>query len=128
MAEPKEIKSSEEDENAIAVVQDDDSADEEEKTLTHESPAKSKKKKKKSKLKKLLSGKPKIHLADVEDAITSATPEDKKSLSKEEQMKLEEIIKQMNQMVAGGRKDIADHKFWKTQPVIKFGIVNRGVG
>lgn len=85
--------------------------------------SKSKKKKKKSKLKNLLSHKPnaEVSLAEVEEAISSTSAEEKKALSKEEQAKLDMIIKKMNQMLPGGKKDLADHKFWKTQPVLKFG-------
>lgn len=85
---------------------------------------KSKKKKKKSKLKSLLSRKPdqQVKLEEVEDAITSASLEERKSLSKDEQARIEKIISELNAKIPGGRKDIADHKFWKTQPVIKFGM------
>lgn len=104
-----------------------DEDDDDEKTLQPESSStsttKSKKKKKKSKLKNLLSRKPheEIHLSEVQEALSSTTLEEKKELSKEDQAKFEMIIKKMNEMLPGGRKDIADHKFWKTQPVIKFG-------
>jgi glycylpeptide N-tetradecanoyltransferase len=102
----------------------EDALDEDEKTVIPESSSKSKKKKKKSKLKNLLSRKPneEIPLAEVEEAISSTTLEEKKSLSTEDTMKLEMIIQKMNEMLPGGRKDMADHKFWKTQPVIKFGM------
>ena len=90
---------------------------------TSSEPSKSKKKKKKSKLRTLLSHKSnaEVPLAEVEDTICSTSAEEKKTLSKEEQRKLDMIIKKMNQMLPGGQKDIADHKFWKTQPVLKFG-------
>ena len=130
MAESKEVKSPEEGEKTHATALDD-VADEEEDDQTHVSPeasTKSKKKKKKSKLKSLLSRKPneEIPLAEVEEAVSSTTSEEKKSLSKEDQMKFEMIIKKMNEMIPGGRKDIADHKFWRTQPVIRFGGIYRG--
>jgi glycylpeptide N-tetradecanoyltransferase len=85
--------------------------------------SKSKKKKKRSKLRNLLSHKPnaEVSLAEVEDAIASSTVEEKKSLTKDEQHKLDMIIKKMNQLLPGGHKEMADHKFWKTQPVLKFG-------
>jgi len=86
--------------------------------------SKARKKKKKSKLKSLLSRKPdhQTKLEEVEDAISSASLEERKSLSKEEQTRIEKIISELNAKIPGGRKDIADHKFWKTQPVIKFGM------
>ena len=85
--------------------------------------SKSKKKKKKSKLKNLLSHKPnaEVSLAEVEDAISSSTLEEKKALSREEKKTLDMITKKVNQLLPGGQKDMADHRFWKTQPVLKFG-------
>lgn len=130
MADKEDVKTTVENEETPTGVNDEEEGHEDdEKTLASESSSKSKKKKKKSKLKKLLSQKPnaEILLAEVQDAISSATLEDRKSLSKEEQMKLDMIIKQMNEMTPGGRKDIADHKFWKTQPVIKFGMIINGL-
>lgn len=123
MAESKESKSQEDSEKNEPPTLEG-ALDDDEKTLTAESSSKSKKKKKKSKLKNLLSRAPneEIPLAEVEDAISSTTLEEKTSLSNEEAMKLEMIIKKMNEMMPGGRKDMADHKFWSTQPVIKFGI------
>ena len=128
--ESKEVKSPEEDETTPTTTLEDvhDQEEDDDKTLvaTETSP-KSKKKKKKSKLKSLLSRKPneEIPLVEVEEALSSTTLEEKKSLSKEDQMKYEMIIKKMNEMLPGGRKDIADHKFWKTQPVIRFGRIHR---
>jgi glycylpeptide N-tetradecanoyltransferase len=131
MAESTQVKASgEEDklptttlEHVVDEVEEEE--EEDDKTLQPESSSasKSKKKKKKSKLKNLLNRKAneEILLAEVEDAISSTTLEEKKELSKQDQAKLEMIIKKMNEMLPGGRKDIADHKFWKTQPVIKFG-------
>jgi len=88
------------------------------------SASKSKKKKKKSKLKTLLDRKAneEIPLSEVEEALKSATLEERKTLSKEQAAKLEFMIKKMNEFMPGGRKNMGDHKFWKTQPVIKFGI------
>jgi len=88
------------------------------------SASKSKKKKKKSKLKTLLDRKAneEIALSEVEEALESATLEERKTLSKEQAAKLEFMIKKMNEFMPGGRKNMGDHKFWKTQPVIKFGI------
>ena len=128
MAQSKEVKSPEEDENTLTTTLEGvhEEEDDDEKTLVAaETSPKSKKKKKKSKLKTLLSRKPneEIPLAEVEEALLSTTLEEKKSLSKEDQMKYEMIIKKMNEMLPGGRKDIADHKFWKTQPVIRFGKI-----
>ena len=129
MEESREVKSPEEDEKTLTpALEDVHDQEEDEKTLVAtESSPKSKKKKKKSKLNSLLSRKPneEISLVEVEEALSSTTLEEKKSLSKEDQMKLEMIIKKMNEMLPGGRKDIADHKFWKTQPVIRFGRVYR---
>ena len=128
MEESKEVKSPEEDEKTLTMDDDVHDQEDDEKTLvTAETSPKSKKKKKKSKLKSLLARKPneEIPLVEVEEALSSTTLEEKKSLSKEDQMKYEMIIKKMNQMIPGGRKDIADHKFWKTQPVIRFGRVYR---
>lgn len=129
MEESKEVKSPEEDEKTLTTDLDDvhDQEDDEKTLVTAETSPKSKKKKKKSKLKSLLARKPneEIPLVEVEEALSSTTLEEKKSLSKEDQMKYEMIIKKMNQMIPGGRKDIADHKFWKTQPVIRFGRVYR---
>src|SRR5271169_5331110 len=87
--------------------------------------SKSKKKKRRTKLKNLLSGKadPQVSVAEMEDALSSISPEETKALSKEEQHKLDLVIKKMNELMATGKKDIADHKFWKTQPVLKFGIL-----
>jgi glycylpeptide N-tetradecanoyltransferase len=123
MAESKETKPQEDGEKNLPPTLEG-ALDDDEKTLTHESSPKSKKKKKKSKLRNLLSREPneEIPLAEVDDAISSSTLEEKKSLSNEEAMKLEMIIKKMNEMMPGGRKEMADHKFWSTQPVIKFGI------
>lgn len=132
MAESKQVKApGEEDKVPTATLKhvvdevEEEEEEEDDKTLQPESSSasKSKKKKKKSKLKNLLNRKAheEIPLAEVEDAISSTTLEEKKALSKQDQAKFEMIIKKMNEMLPGGRKDIADHKFWKTQPVIKFG-------
>jgi glycylpeptide N-tetradecanoyltransferase len=90
--------------------------------------SKSKKKKKKSKLKSLLSRKPNedIQLSEVEEALKSVTMEERKTLTKDEAKKLEFMIKKMNELMPGGRKQMGDHKFWKTQPVIRFGTKNGG--
>jgi len=128
MAESKEVRPDGEDTNPAVLL---DSPTSEELVKDHEEDgsesksAKAKKKKKKSKLKSLLSRKPdhQVKLEDVEEAISSASLEERKSLSKEEQAKIEKIISELNSKIPGGRKDIADHKFWKTQPVIKFGIL-----
>jgi glycylpeptide N-tetradecanoyltransferase len=126
--ESKEVKSPEEDgKTPTDTLEDAQEEEDSDKTLvTAETSPKSKKKKKKSKLKSLLARKAneEIPLAEVEEALSSTTLDEKKSLSKEDQMKLEMIIKKMNEMLPGGRKDIADHKFWKTQPVIRFGRVD----
>jgi hypothetical protein len=124
MEESKEVKALEKDKKTLTNNLEDVDEDNEEKTLTPESSAKPKKKKKKSKLKTLLARNPneEIPLSEVEEAISSASLEEKKALSKEDQMKFEMVIKKMNEMLPGGRKDMADHKFWKTQPVIKFGM------
>jgi len=60
-------------------------------------------------------------LEEVEEEISSASLEEGRSLSKEEQDRIEKIITQLNAKIPGGRKDLADYKFWNTQPVIKFG-------
>ena len=84
------------------------------------------KKKKKNKLKNLLSHKPKDQIteedgmAQVEKAIQSASLQDKKPLTKDDQKKMEKVINEINKMQPGG-KELSDHKFWKTQPVLKFG-------
>jgi glycylpeptide N-tetradecanoyltransferase len=131
MAESTQVKApGEEDEVPTTTLEHvvdevEEEEEEDDKTLQPESSSasKSKKKKKKSKLKSLLNRKAheEIPLAEVEDAISSTTLEERKALSKQDQAKFEMIIKKMNEMLPGGRKDIADHKFWKTQPVIKFG-------
>jgi len=108
-------------------VDDHDDAEEEEETTPSSDPStssKSKKKKLKSKLKSLLSrkGNEEIRLDEIQDTLASASLEDKKALSIDDQEKLRLLMKKVNEMVPpGAKKDIADHKFWKTQPVIKFG-------
>ena len=131
MAESKQVTSpDEEPKNLTTTLQDVVEDEDDEQTLVPEpstSTTKSKKKKKKSKLKSLLSHKPTddIPLQEVQDAISSVSLEERKELSSEEQKKFEMVIKKMNEMLPGGRKDIADHKFWKTQPVIKFGRISK---
>ena len=105
---------------------DHDEANEEETTPSSDPSTSSKSKKKiKSKLKALLSRKPneEIRLEEIQDVLASASLEDKKALSIDDQAKLQALTKKVNEMVpAGARKDIADHKFWRTQPVIRFGM------
>src|SRR5215471_2847872 len=107
MEESKEVKSPEKDEKTLDTGLEDvhDQEDDEKTLVTAETSSKSKKKKKKSNLKSLLSRKPdeEIPLAEVEEALSSTTLEEKKSLSMEDQMKFEMIIKKMNQMRPGGR-------------------------
>ena len=126
MEETKELNKAEEDISKRTA--QEDAADDGEKTLAPEASSKSKKKKKKSKLKTLLERKPneETTLAEVEEAMGSTSLEERKFLTKEEQLKLDMVIKKLSEKIPGGRKDIADHKFWKTQPVIKFGMARRG--
>ena len=128
-SESKELKSpSEGNESLQTVTVEDALEDDDTTTTTTEVTASSQgtssksKKKKKSKLKQLLTHKKdaEVVLEEVADALSSTTLEEKRSLTKEENSKLEAIIKKMNQL-SGGRKDMGDHKFWKTQPVLKFG-------
>ena len=126
MTESKEVEPPKSNDESLATaVQDDneESNEVEEGTSTAESSSKSKKKKKKSKLRKLLSSKPnaEVGLQEVQEAIQSATLEDKKELTREEKMKLEMVIRKLNKLLPGGGKQAADHKFWKTQPVLRFG-------
>lgn len=130
-SESKELKSpSEQDESlAAGTVEDVLHADEHHgdntaaAASTSQSSSKSKKKKK-SKLKALLSHKKdaEVALAEVADVISSTTAEEKRTLTTDETAKLEAIIRKMNMLAPGGRKDMGDHKFWKTQPVLKFGL------
>lgn len=124
-SESKEIKSPDEEGESLQTVTVGDALEDDDTTVstsTSQSTSSKSKKKKKSKLKQLLSHKKdaEVALAEVADAISSTTLEEKRSLTKEETAKLEAIIKKMNQL-SGGRKDMGDHKFWKTQPVLKFG-------
>ena len=130
MAESKEVKSSKDnDDNAPTLprLSEEHHDKEDDENPTPGKSTKSKKKKKKSKLKSLLSQQPddQVKLEEVEEAIESASLEERKSLSNEERTRIEKIISDLNAKIPGGRKDIADHKFWKTQPVIKFGTSNR---
>jgi len=126
MAESKEAEppNDNEDINSALATTSEEHLDDEDDNAAHATSTKAKKKKKKSKLKSLLSRKPdhQVKLEDVEEGISSVSLEERKSLSKEEQDRIEKIITQLNAKIPGGRKDLADHKFWKTQPVIKFGI------
>jgi len=112
-----------EDSNPALATTSEEHLEDENENAQHPS-TKAKKKKRKSKLKSILSRKPddQLKLEEVEEAISSASLEERKSLSKEEQDRIENIITQLNAKIPGGRKDLADHKFWKTQPVIKFGM------
>lgn len=130
-SESKEIKSPSEQGESLTTVTVEDVLHEDEQDRdntaasgsTSQSASKSKKKKK-SKLKALLSHKKdaEVALAEVTDTISSTTAEEKRGLTEDETAKLEAIIRKMNMLVPGGRKDMGDHKFWKTQPVLKFGI------
>jgi len=107
-------------------VNDHDEPEEDETTPSSEpsTSSKSKTKKMKSKLKSLLSrkGNEEIRVDEIQETLASASLEDKKALSVDDQEKLRLLMKRVNEMVPpGAKKDIADHKFWKTQPVIKFG-------
>ena len=110
MEESKEVKSPEEDgktpTDTLEDVHDQEEEDSDKTLVTAETSPKSKKKKKKSKLKSLLARKAneEIPLAEVEEALSSTTLDEKKSLSKEDQMKLEMIIKKMNEMLPGGER------------------------
>jgi hypothetical protein len=130
MAESKEVNppNDNEDMNPALATTSEEHLDDEDDNAAHATSTKAKKKKKKSRLKSFLSRKPdhQVKLEDVEEAISSASLEERKSLSKEEQDRIEKIITQLNAKIPGGRKDLADHKFWKTQPVIKFGIFLSG--
>jgi len=127
MAESKEAKppNDNEDNKPVLATTSEEHVDDEDENAPYTTSTKAKKKKKKSKLKSLLSRKPdhQVKSEEVEEAISSASLEERKSLSKEEQDRIEEIITQLNAKIPGGRKDLADHKFWKTQPVIKFGML-----
>ncbi len=130
-SESKEIKSPSEQGESLTTVTVEDALHEDQHDgdntaasgSTSQSTSKSKKKKK-SKLKALLSHKKdaEVALADVADAISSTTAEEKRTLTADETAKLEAIIRKMNMLAPGGRKDMGDHKFWKTQPVLKFGM------
>lgn len=128
MAESKEQATQEEPKLTMPAHTDDDDSDEEKpgsspRQADPGKTSKSKKKKKRSKLKSLLSRKPNedIQLSEVEEALKSVTMEERKTLTKDEAKKLEFMIKKMNELMPGGRKQMGDHKFWKTQPVIRFG-------
>jgi hypothetical protein len=128
MEEAKEAKeanpsNASEDRNPALAPTSEEHLDGEDENAPHPTSPKAKKKKKKSKLKSLLSRKldDEVKLEEVEELISSASLEERKSLSSEEQNRIENIITQLNAKIPGGRKDLADHKFWKTQPVIKFG-------
>jgi glycylpeptide N-tetradecanoyltransferase len=131
-SESKEVKSPSEEgeslttvtvEDALEAAEDDDTTTAVSTSSAASQSTSKSKKKKKSKLKTLLSHKKdaEVAMAEVADAISSTTLEEKRSLTKEETSKLEAIIRKMNQLTPGGRKDMGDHKFWKTQPVLKFG-------
>jgi glycylpeptide N-tetradecanoyltransferase len=128
MAESKQVDAQEtrdkQKETMAFAPEEEEGGDDDEKSLPAPlGSAKSKKKKKRSKLKSLLARKPneEIALSEVEEALESVTLEERKTLSKEDAAKLEFMIKKMTELMPGGRKNIGDHKFWKTQPVIKFG-------
>jgi len=127
-SESKEIKSPNEEGESLTNVTVEDALEAEgDDTSTAASTSTSQssksKKKKKSKLRTLLSHKKdaEVALSEVADAISSTTLEEKRSLTKDETAKLEAIIRKMNQLVPGGKKEVGDHKFWKTQPVLRFG-------
>ena len=127
MAGSKEVQSPEPDEHA-PVVPAEDSVEEDSKPTTGESTSKSKKKKKKSKIRNILSrpSDAEIAMAEVEEAMATATLEEKRSFTKEEQKKFDLIIKKLNEK--HGKKTVADYKFWNTQPVLKFGMTVAGMG
>jgi glycylpeptide N-tetradecanoyltransferase len=136
MAEPKEQDppATEDDPKVTIPAHSDDDSSDDEKPPTSPRQAeaskasKSKKKKKKSKLRSLLDRKPNedIQLSEVEEALKSVTVEERKTLTKDQAKKLEFMIKKMNEFMPGGRKQMGDHKFWKTQPVIRFGRATVG--
>jgi glycylpeptide N-tetradecanoyltransferase len=127
MAESKQVTYVDDESQATLV---EDGPEEDESTIVPESSTKSKKKKKKSKLKNILSKKPnedaEAALAQMEEAIASTSLDEPKSLSKDQQKKLEKAIAHVNQVLPGGKKGLSDHKFWKTQPVLKFGLFTGG--
>jgi hypothetical protein len=130
MSESKEVKAPGEERESLTTVTVEDAIEGEDPVNTPESSSgKSKKKKKKNKLKALLSHKPnnEVTLQEVEEAISSTTLEEKKELSKEDQQKVELAIRRMNKLLPGGKGDLADHKFWKTQPVPRFGITTKSI-
>jgi len=123
---PSTMPDSQEQKEHNPEVNDHDEAEEDETTPSSEpsTSSKSKTKKMKSKLKSLLSrkGNEEIRVDEIQETFASASLEDKKALSVDDQEKLRLLMKRVNEMVPpGAKKDIADHKFWKTQPVIKFG-------
>jgi hypothetical protein len=123
MSESKQGRVPGEEEESLNTVNVEDTIEDEDPVAPESSTAKSKKKKKKNRLKALLSHKPNtdVTLEEVEETIGSTSTEEKKELSKEEKQKLEMVIRKLNKLLPGGGKDLADHKFWKTQPVPKFG-------
>jgi uncharacterized protein YdaL len=123
MTESKEVTSSNVDETSLVTVAGD-GPEGDDTTVVAESSTKSKKNKK-NKLKNLFSKQPleASALAQIEKAIGSTTLEDDHSMSKGDQKNLDTAIDKMNQVLPGGKKGLSDHKFWKTQPVVNFGIL-----
>jgi glycylpeptide N-tetradecanoyltransferase len=128
MSESKEVSVPSEEGESLTTVTVEDAIEDEDPVVPESSTSKSKKKKKKNKLKALLSHKPNtdVTLQEVEETIASTSNEEKKELSKEEKQKLEMVIRKLNKLLPGGGKELADHKFWKTQPVPKFGTSLKG--
>jgi hypothetical protein len=124
MTESKEVTSSTVGETSLVTVAGD-GPEGDDTTVVTESSTKSKKKKKKSKLKNLFSKQPleASALAQIEKAIGSTTLEEDHSMSKDDQKNLDRAIEKMNQVLPGGKKGLSDHKFWKTQPVVNFGML-----